>query len=297
MPWNDDSSSDEKKSEQIMHRYRLLELRLAPQRSPKVFALAIQELKECFQILYRSNLASKELKTQLFQEAMHFVEAAHTTKHSIDDRALHSAVSSMVKVAAKVMPHQRSNELSSLLKRCEINHSRDKQATQTQQLTDEELGQDSATASLIDLPSDCLELIMMHLDPFSLATLELTCQRMHQEVVVTDEVWKQHCIENIADQSQPAPAGFGWKSNFRGMAIRDPVSLFKWRYRRVLIRGRPRWAEPGEHTQHPVLEAVKWCLKGGKRKPFLSSSQSSDGESSGEEDARSKMKLWKLDLV
>lgn len=267
-------------------RYGLLCLRESTS-PPKIFALAMKELKECFQQLYLSKCSSKSLKSQLFRDAMHFVEAINTQQPTIHDRvALKLEVSSMVKAAGKVMPNQRSRELSSLLKQCQITYSRDKQKLGAVHTLEDE----SECLQLVDLPSDVLSSIMTHLDPISLAVLDSTCSRMHR--AADDDAWKrqmQHHFTEYARQSQ----GFGWKFSFRQMAIRHPNNLVYWRYRRVLVGGSPQWAEPGEYMHHPAIDAVKWCLEGEG-----SLSRSCKEESSDEEtDVRSKTKLWKLGLT
>lgn len=288
---SEDSESDNKQNE-LAARYRLLGLRhCSTNTSPKVFHLAIQELEGCFSCIYTSSYAARELRAQLFTDAMHFVEAASTLQYSVP---LQLAVASMVKSAAKVLPHQRSRDLSSMLKKCQIEHSRSFKKTGSVMSEDEEERCDSPPTSLLDLPLDCLEMITGHLDPISLASLDTTCLRMHQACPLLDHAWKCHCLSlspNTAIQ-----VGIKWKSQFKRLVLDDPTVLSRWRYRRILVDGKPRWAGPDHDGLDLEIGAVEWCLNGIKKSSMSTKRSGKDlSDSSGDEgESRMKLKLWEI---
>jgi hypothetical protein len=290
---SDESSSDDEQSE-LLFRYRQLGMRESSRHTTNIFQLAIQELEGCFSHLYTSKHATRELRTLLFSDALAMVEAAFCCSRR-QCHPLHSAVTSMVRAAAKVLPQQRSKELPSLLKKKQIEHARRSKQASSAEDTENNAENDSLDhTSLLDLPSDCLGIILAHLDPISLASLEATCPKMHQASPLFEDAWRRHVI-GVSRTDQASGIEGRWGSQFKIMAVGNSEILSQWKYRRVLVGGRPKWAVPEEDLGLEI-DTVEWCLSGKRKGPRLKQHFDDDGSSCEEDDSepRTKMKMWNV---
>ena len=292
---SDESNSDDEQSE-LLFRYRQLGMRENSRHTTNIFQLAIHELEGCFLHIYTSKHATRELQTLLFSDALAMVEAAFCCSQlQRQCHPLQSAVASMVRAAAKVLPQQRSKDLSSSLKKCQIEHARrSKQASREEDAENDAENDSLEHTSFLDLPSDCLGIILEHLDPISLASLEATCSRMHQASPLFEDAWRRHVL-GVSRMYQVSGIEGRWGIQFKNMAVGKSDMLSRWKYRRVLVGGKPKWAVPEEDLGLEI-DTVVWCLRGKKKGPRLKQHFDDDDSSGKEDDAepRTKMKLWNV---
>lgn len=256
-----DSSSDDENDEIPANAYKALDIRDAI-KNPHTYVDAIDELNAIVSVLYRRS-CSKDAR-KLIDQDIEFAISHLTGDQMASNKALHNLITVSVE---KYLPHNKKQTIHRLYRnKCVAIRRQQKRNT---------VVNDSNT-SFIDLPKECIHIILSNLDPYCLIRMAITCTYLYEHIMCIPDssfaLWspllqltfgvvianasilegeEYVVIDNRENNDKPSLIF----TIFRKFALYSPEWLLPWKLSRIECHGFIRWIS--KETYSRLLQSTQ----------------------------------------